>query len=75
MSEKEVDVLNRLGRWIINNDPSEEFLVKLIERNLDFAGITPVQKYANANGITYQGVVKTRKIIKLLGINVVIDNE
>ena len=53
-----------------NND-----LVQIIERINYYLNLKTIQKYANDNSLSYNGVKKHRKIIKLFGCKLVADND
>lgn len=54
---------------------TNEDLVQIIERINYYLNLKTIQKYANDNSISYNGVKKHRKIIKLFGCKLVADND
>ena len=54
---------------------SDEDLVQIIERINYYLNLKTIQKYANDNSLSYNGVKKHRKIIKLFGCKLVADND
>lgn len=57
------------GKW--NND----YLVQLIEVIDSYGIIKTLPDYAKENGLSYNGVKKCRKAIKLFNVKFVIDNQ
>jgi len=75
LSEYEQLALNRLGQSIHDGEWSNAGLVQLIELAKDYLNPIPMQEYANSHGLTYNGLKKQNKAIKLFNQNFIIDNE
>ncbi len=74
MTDKEIEILNRLGYHIQTRNLSNEFLVELIKLGGGFLNLQTIPSYAKSHGLSYPGVVKTRHIETIFGARFVIDN-
>lgn len=75
MTEKETDIINRLGKYIHENGMSDEALVQLIELTGSFLNLMTISDYAKANNLSYNGVKHHRKIVKMFNVKFVIENQ
>jgi len=60
---------------VVNNKLSNIDMVQLIEQLGSYLNLKTIPKYAKDNNLSYNGVKKFRKIVKLFDIKFVIDNE
>ena len=72
MKEK---ILNRLSELIETDQLNNEDLVQIIEHVGGYLNLKTISEYSKDNNISYNGVKKCRKIIKLFNVKFVIDNE
>jgi hypothetical protein len=72
MKEK---ILNRLSELIETNQLNNEDLVQIIEHVGGYLNLETISEYAKKNNLSYNGVKKCRKIIKLFNVKFVIDNQ
>jgi len=72
MKEK---ILNRLSELIETNQLNNEDLVQIIEHVGSYLNLETISEYAKKNNLSYNGVKKYRKIIKLFNVKFVIDNQ
>lgn len=75
MTEKEIDIINRLGTYIHENGMSNEALVQLIELSGSFLNLMTISDYAKANQLSYNGVKHNRTIVKIFNTKFVIENQ
>ena len=68
-------ILNRLSELIETNQLNNEDLVHIIEHVGSYLNLQTISEYAKDNNISYNGVKKCRKTIKLFNIKFVIDNQ
>jgi hypothetical protein len=73
MSDKEKDILSRFGNYILNNNCTVEFLVELIELELDVLNADTISNFAKKHGKSYPWIVKTKRIIPIHGVKFAID--
>ena len=73
--EYQQKALQKLGESIHEGKWSNEALVQLCELAGTYANLRTIPDYAREHGLTYNGVKKTRKIIKLFGIKFVIEQD
>lgn len=60
----------------IKGEISNRELVQIIERiGVDLLNLKSIQKYADDNGISYNGAKKCRNVIELFGNKYIIDND
>jgi len=50
-------------------------MVQFFEQAGQYLNLQTIPDYAKANGLTYQGVKKCRKVEKLFGVSFVVDND
>lgn len=60
---------------VVNNELSDENLVQLLEQIGLYLNLQTIPNYAKVNNISYNGVKKFRKIVKIFDIKFVIDND
>ena len=75
LSEYETIALKRLGQAIQDGNWSNSGLVQLIELAKEFLNPIPMQEYANNHGLTYNGLKKQNKAVKLFNQKFIIDND
>lgn len=75
LSDKEQKELKRAVDYLMENDISDTFLVQIIELYGGFKDIETIQARADRIGISYQGVLKTRKVVTIFGQKFVIGKE
>ena len=68
-------ILNRLSELIETNQLNNEDLVQIIEHVGSYLNLETISEYAKKNNLSYNGVKKYRKIIKLFNVKFVIDNQ
>jgi len=67
-------VTKRIGEMTQSGELSNEDLVQIIELCGIYLNIRTIPNYAKENGLTYNGVKKTRNIVNVFGQKFVIDN-
>lgn len=72
MKEK---ILNRLSELIETNQLNNDDLVHIIEHVGSYLNLKTISEYSKENNLSYNGVKKCRKIIKLFNVKFVIDNQ
>jgi len=72
MKEK---ILNRLSELIETNQLNNADLVQIIEHVGGYLNLETISEYAKKNNLSYNGVKKCRKVIKLFNVKFVIDNQ
>lgn len=75
LTEYEQNALNKLGESIQLGKWSNDGMVQLIELVGDFLNLQTIPNYAKNHKLSYNGVKKTRTIIKIKCVKFVIDNE
>ncbi len=75
MTEKEAKTIEKFGKFVFENNVSNDFLVQIIELAGDFLNLQTISDYARSHGKTYNGVKKCRKIKKIFNVKFVIDNK
>lgn len=75
MTEKEVVKLIEIEKYIYENNISNVFLIQLIELGFNYLNLKTIPQYAKDNNMSYNGVKKYRKIIKIRNMKYVIDND
>lgn len=74
MSDLELKELNNFGKFVENNNVSNEVLVQFIELAGSYLNLKTIPDYAKQYGITYNGVKKARTIRNIFNVKFVIDN-
>ena len=72
---KSSDLINEIEKSIHEGDISNDEMVQLIEVVGSYLNLKTIPCYAKVNNMTYNGVKKCRKIVKLYGVKFVIDNQ
>ena len=75
LTKIEIDTINNIGNLVHRNKLSNECLVQLIELLGSYVNICTIPKYAKKHRLTYNGVKKTRHIVKIFDVKFVIDND
>jgi hypothetical protein len=75
MSENEQTTLEKFGKYIHENNVSNEFLVQIIELSGRMLNLKTISDYAKYNGISYNGAKKFRNKIELFNTKFIIDND
>ena len=74
-----VDNTEKLCKFIsdkfISKELNNESLVQIIELCGGYLNLQTISDYAKANNLSYNGVKKCRKYVKLFKVKFVIDNE
>lgn len=68
-------ICDHLSQRIENGELSNADLVQLIELCGKYLNLKTISEYAKKNNMSYNGVKKARKIVKLFGNKYVIDND
>jgi hypothetical protein len=71
MTDKETQLFES---WIRDKKLTSTDLVQIIELCCTYGNIRPVSEYAKLHKLSYQGVIKTRNIIEILGVKCVVEN-
>ena len=74
MNEIEKQMIERLNKYIMEKNVSNDFLVQLIEVGKNYLNLQTIPDYCKFNKISYNGAKNHRQIIKLFNKNFVIDN-
>jgi len=75
LTDYEKLALQKLGETIHHGKWSNDGLVQCVELCLEYLNPVTLQKYANNEGITYNGAKKRNKSTNILGQKYVLDNE
>ena len=68
-------LLNFISEKFETGELDNSSLVQLIEHAGSYLNLKTISKYAKDSGKSYNGVKHYRKIVKLLGVKYVIDND
>ena len=68
-------ILKNIYLGVTNDLISNNDLIQIIEQTGAFLNLQTISDYARQNKISYNGVKKFRKIIKIFNVKFVIDNE
>ena len=74
MTDKEKVIFEKYCKYLHENKVSDDFLVHIIEHTGVILNISTIPEYAKQNKLSYNGVKRFRKIVKILGNKFVIDN-
>ena len=74
MTEKELNIINKLGNYIQTKNISNDFLVQLIELGFDFLNAETISDYARTYNMSYNGVKKCRNIVTIRNLKFVVEN-
>lgn len=75
LSQYEQISLNKLGQTIHAGKWSNEGLVQLVELCIDYLNPITLQLYADSEGISYNGALKRKKHVEILGTKYILDND
>lgn len=75
LSEYEQKALQKLGETVHQGKWSNDGLVQLVELAFDFLHPVPLLQYGKENGISYNGLKKQNKAVKILNNKYIIDND
>jgi hypothetical protein len=75
LSDYEHKSLQKLGEAIHAGNWSTEALVKLFKLSGEYLNIETIPNYAKTIGMSYPGVIKTRKVTELFDVKFIIDND
>jgi len=75
MIDEEKLMLQRLEKRINTESVSNEFLIELIQLSGTYLGLKTIPCYAKKYNMSYDGVKYHKKVIELLTVKYVIDNE
>lgn len=75
LSEYELKSLRKLEEAIRAGKWSNDGLVKLIKLEGEYLNIKTIPRYAKFIGISYPGVIKTRKVTDIFDVKFIIDND
>ena len=75
MSENELIAIDKFIKMVSEKHVSNEFLVQICELSGCFLNLKTISDYAKENKMSYNGVKKCRKIIRIFNTKYVIDNE
>ena len=75
LTEYEQLSLNKLGESIQSGKWSNAGLVQLIELSVSYLNPVPMLDFAKQKGISYNGLKKQKKAVKILNQKYIIDNE
>lgn len=68
-------ILKNIYLGVENDLLSNDDLVHIIEQSGVFLNIQTISDYAKENKMSYNGVKKFRKVVKIFNVKFVIDNE
>lgn len=74
MIEKQQEIIDLISNNFQNNNIGNSDLVQIIELCGNYLNLQTISDYSKNNNISYNGVKKCRKIIKLFNVKLVIDN-
>lgn len=69
---KEIESL--IEEKLFKNEISATDLVQLFERLNAYTNLKTIAQYAKDNNISYNGAKKCRKVVKLFGVKLIMDN-
>lgn len=67
--------INEFIEIIFNGELSNEEVVQFIELSMSYLNAKTITEYAKHNNLSYNGVKRFRKIIKIRNVKFVIDND
>jgi hypothetical protein len=74
IKQNTIDLLKVVSEKIEQNEIDNDGIVQLIELAGDYLNLKTISYYAKINNLSYNGVKKNRKIIKIFNVKFVIDN-
>ena len=75
LTEYEQLALNKLGQSIHEGKWTNDGLVQMLELCTEYLNPIPMLEYAKKHGISYNGLKKQNKAVKIFNQNFIIDNE
>jgi hypothetical protein len=75
LTDYEQKSLEMLGESLHKGKWSNDGLVQLIELAGSYLNAKPISTYAAENGISYNGAKKFRRVIEIMNVKYVIDND
>lgn len=73
MTDKELNIINRIGELIVNGELNTEAQVKIIELVNQFLDLKTISNFARENKMSYNGVKNFRKHIKIGGVKFIVE--
>lgn len=74
LPDKERLTIEKYGKFLYEQNPSNDFLVQIIELTGKQLNLETISEYAKRTGKSYNGVKRFRNILRLFNVNFVIDN-
>lgn len=71
LTDKETNILNRLEELVFTGQISKHCMVQIIERLGAYLNLETISNCARREGKSYNGILKTRKPIKVFGVKFV----
>jgi hypothetical protein len=68
-------ILQEVEDEILCGDLDNDGMIKLAEMCLSYLNAQTISDYAKLHGLSYNGVKKTREIVKIRNVKFVIDND
>ena len=75
MSENELIAIEKFIKMVQEKGVSDEFLVQICELSGSYLNLKTISDYAKYNKMSYNGVKKFRKTVKLFNTKYIIDND
>lgn len=72
LTDKEINIINRIGELIVNGELKTEAQVKIIELINQFLDLKTIANYARDNKMSYNGVKNFRRLISINNVKFVI---
>lgn len=72
LTDKEINIINRIGELIVNGELQTEAQVKIIELINQFLDLKTIANYARDNKMSYNGVKNFRRLISINNVKFVI---
>lgn len=74
LTDKEINVINRIGELIVNGELQTDAQVKIIELVNQFLDLKTIANYARDNKMSYNGVKNFRRLISINNVKFVIND-
>lgn len=75
LTDYEINAIDKLALAIENGKWCNNALVQLIELAGSYLNLATISDYAKNKKLSYNGVKKTREVVKIFNVKFVIDNE
>lgn len=72
LTDKEINIINRIGELIVNGELQTEAQVKIIELVNQFLDLKTIANYARENKMSYNGVKNFRRLISINNVKFVV---